>query len=324
MKNYFPDYYKNFKCIANLCPDSCCQGWDVVVDEESEKYYNSLEGEFADKIKEVTETDDDGDRIFTLEDKKCPFWNENELCDIYINLGEEHLCKTCKKFPRITMDYDSFTEYTLSLACPEAAKMILSEDFIFPFSNYNLKNSEYHPYLMRLLLNARKMSYDIITEKGVSFRKRLKKLIGYNVAVQDKLFSKKEAESFNEDIKFIYDIHANLEFINEDYSKTIKKAYEYPQSSFYDEYFTRMAVYYIYRYYLNAIESKDVLSTIKRIYCTYVITASIAEMENEPDIIKIIQNYSKEVEHSYENMDTLMLLFESDERFSAYNLGYNI
>ena len=41
MNNYYPDYYKKFKCIANLCPDSCCQGWDVVVDKESQLIFET-------------------------------------------------------------------------------------------------------------------------------------------------------------------------------------------------------------------------------------------------------------------------------------------
>ena len=52
MNKFIPNYYKEFECIANLCPDSCCLGCDVVVDENSENYYNSLKGDFADKINE--------------------------------------------------------------------------------------------------------------------------------------------------------------------------------------------------------------------------------------------------------------------------------
>lgn len=321
MNKFIPNYYKEFECIANLCPDSCCQGWDVVVDENSENYYNSLKGDFADKIKEVTVTDEDGDRVFTLTDKRCPFWNKDKLCDIYINLGEEHLCDTCRKFPRITMDYECFTEYTLSLACPKAAELILGEDFVFPLSNYKIKNTEYHPYLMRLLLSARNRSKDIITERGIPFKKRLKNLLGFNVAIQDQVFNKKEEHFKGDDLSFIFDIHEGLDFINPEYAEIIKKAEGSTISSEYDDVFTRLAVYYIYRYYLNAVETKNVLSTIKRIFCAYIITGSIAASETEPDLIRIIQNYSKEVEHSYENAETLELLFESDERFSAFNLA---
>ena len=153
MEKFYPNYYKKFKCIANLCPDSCCQGWDIVVDKKSESFYNSVSGSFGDKLREVTFTDEDGDRIFAREGKNCPFWNKDELCDIYINLGEEHLCETCGKFPRITMDYTSFTEYTLSLACPEAARLILGEDFIIPEKNYSIDNVEYNSEDMEKLLS---------------------------------------------------------------------------------------------------------------------------------------------------------------------------
>ena len=33
MKIVTPAYYKDFKCIAGACTDTCCAGWDVDVDE---------------------------------------------------------------------------------------------------------------------------------------------------------------------------------------------------------------------------------------------------------------------------------------------------
>lgn len=300
MQEFYPEYYKDFKCIANLCPDSCCRGWDVVVDKKSEDYYNTVKGEFGDKIRKVTVTDEDGDRIFTLKNKRCPFWNKDELCDIYINLGEKNLCETCKKFPRITMDYECFTEHTLSLACPEAARLILNSDFIIPNKNYNLDNVSYNRNNMSILLQSRIQAQNIITIKDLSFQNKLKQLLE---------FFGEESNFFERNIKQVFDIHERLDFINPEYKDTIKNAAAYKQSDKFDEIYTRMAVYYLYRYFLNAIDDMDILGTIKRIFCAYVITASIAQSQDNPDIIRIIQNYSKEVEHSYDNIQTLQFFF---------------
>ena len=35
-----PDYYKEFSCIAGACPDTCCAGWQIVIDDKSLKKYN--------------------------------------------------------------------------------------------------------------------------------------------------------------------------------------------------------------------------------------------------------------------------------------------
>ena len=33
MKTYYPSYYKNFICIADKCPITCCQEWNIGVDD---------------------------------------------------------------------------------------------------------------------------------------------------------------------------------------------------------------------------------------------------------------------------------------------------
>lgn len=31
------DDFRNFRCIAGACPESCCEGWQIVIDEDSLK-----------------------------------------------------------------------------------------------------------------------------------------------------------------------------------------------------------------------------------------------------------------------------------------------
>ena len=30
-----PHYYRKFRCTADKCPDTCCAGWQIVIDEET-------------------------------------------------------------------------------------------------------------------------------------------------------------------------------------------------------------------------------------------------------------------------------------------------
>ena len=55
MKEYIPDYYKDFQCIADKCKDSCCIGWEIMIDSKSYKKYQNVKGEFRDRlIKDMT------------------------------------------------------------------------------------------------------------------------------------------------------------------------------------------------------------------------------------------------------------------------------
>ena len=89
MKRITPYYYKNFKCIAGDCRDTCCAGWDVDVDEKSYRFYRKVKGDFGKRLKSVMVPDSEGGCTFTLtDDNRCPFLNDINLCDLYIALGE--------------------------------------------------------------------------------------------------------------------------------------------------------------------------------------------------------------------------------------------
>ena len=44
--------YVDFKCSGGDCPICCCGGkWKIVIDDKTAEFYNSVEGEFGDKLK---------------------------------------------------------------------------------------------------------------------------------------------------------------------------------------------------------------------------------------------------------------------------------
>ena len=83
-----------------------------------------MEGEFGDILRSKI-VKSDGENIFLLNNGNCSFLNEKKMCEIYINLGEDHLCYTCQQFPRYTEEFLDLKEVGLSLSCPEAARIIL-------------------------------------------------------------------------------------------------------------------------------------------------------------------------------------------------------
>nr|MCR4717900.1 flagellin lysine-N-methylase [Lachnospiraceae bacterium] len=138
-----PTIYKHFQCVAGDCSDSCCAGWQVDVDAESWEYYKNVGGEFGKRLKSVMEEfldgdDSDGDRgSFKLTKKGwCPFLNEDLLCDLFTELGEEHLCRTCTNYPRFMEDYGPYRELGLALSCPEVSRLVLASDAPLEYESY--------------------------------------------------------------------------------------------------------------------------------------------------------------------------------------------
>ena len=301
MKYLYPTYYKRFRCIAAACPDSCCQGWDVVIDSDTEAFYNTVQGDFGEKLREAIYTDHDGDRVFHLaKQKKCPFWGDDRLCDIFRELGEEHLCATCAQFPRITMDYTTFTEYTLALACPEAARLILTaENAYADFADTDFAECEdYSAETMRLLLDTRVRAAQIITD-DLPLSERLAALSRFAEEVQKELTGSVPASD-----GFSPDVWDELEYIDEsDRTRITRAALTEPDCSQYEKELTHLALYLLYRYWLGAIDSCDVIAPTRFLIASVRIVANLAKESG--DLTAAAQLYSKEIEQSYENMEKL-------------------
>lgn len=118
-----PHYYKKFQCIAGECPDTCCAGWQIVIDDRTREKYRRAEGAFGNRLHNSI---DWKDSCFQQYEGRCAFLNDENLCDIYQEAGKEMLCRTCRNYPRHIEEFEGSREISLSLSCPEAARLILS------------------------------------------------------------------------------------------------------------------------------------------------------------------------------------------------------
>lgn len=302
MKDLYPAYFHGFHCIAADCPDSCCQGWDVVIDEDTDAFYRTVKGELGEKLREAVYTDSDGDRVFRLaEQKKCPFWGKDKLCDIYRELGEERLCATCAQFPRITMDYTTFTEHTLALACPEAARLILTtENATMDFTDTSFDRcGDYPADIMRLLLDERIRAAAILTD-DLPLWERLENLHRFAEEIQTRLTGARFDPNALSPA-----VYEELEFIDvKNRTEIIRAAAMEPALAKSDPALTRLALYWLYRYWLTAIDTLDVIAPIRFLAASVGVVANLAKESG--DVIAAAQMYSKEIEQSYENMERLM------------------
>jgi len=125
-----PDYMTGFQCIAGKCRHSCCIGWEIDIDEEALRHYMTVSGLLGDKLRakiSADGTDDAPHFLLEGEDERCPFLNEQNLCELILNLGEDSLCQICRDHPRFRNYIGDREEIGLGLCCEEAARLILRQ-----------------------------------------------------------------------------------------------------------------------------------------------------------------------------------------------------
>ena len=135
-KLILPEYSQHFRCIGPACEDICCVGWKVAIDQATyEKYQTIPAGPLrvlidanivrAPENAEESPPADFAQIRFLPPLRLCPFLSAERLCQIQVEHGESYLSKICSTFPRIQHNIDKLLNTSLSLACPEAARLVL-------------------------------------------------------------------------------------------------------------------------------------------------------------------------------------------------------
>ena len=212
-----PHYYDKFSCTAEQCPDTCCAGWQIVIDENSLEKYSNVSGDFGIRLLNSINW---REGIFEQYEKRCSFLNAENLCDIYKELGADALCDTCLLYPRHIEEFENLREFSLSLSCPVAAKMILQCQEPVRFLEEEDEKEEceedfedFDFLLFDCLLEVREKLFSIVQNRTIPIEKRMYCVLKIAKNLQTAL---DEGELFERD--FMAEIELCLQEKAEDFS----------------------------------------------------------------------------------------------------------
>ncbi len=178
MRYIIPYYYDDFRCIAGDCPATCCAQWQIMIDEDSLDTYAQVKGDFGSYLKNSIDWEEGS---FYQYQGCCAMLNEQGLCELQKELGAEALCDTCRLYPRHVEEYEGLREYSLTLSCPEAARMMLTDTkklHLIEWETDEEEEFEDFDYLMFTQLeDARQTAFGIIQDRTRPLDVRMETLL---------------------------------------------------------------------------------------------------------------------------------------------------
>ncbi len=283
MKLYVPDYYFDFKCIAEKCRHSCCIGWEIDIDPDTLNIYDTVGGDIGDRIRESIEHGDTPH--FKLKaDGRCPFLNDTGLCDIISELGNGALCDICADHPRYRNYFKNRLEMGLGLTCEEAARLILTkEDKVRLINTETKKSARVFPERQKII--------DLLQDRRLPFSERLDKLIS---------FEKRDYSPL------LYSLE-RLDKAWEEYIKLLKTDTDIEGLGL-DTAFEQLAVCFLLRHSADSLEAAVKFSA----FSTYIVMKLSAGLREKRgtltlhNLCEISRIYSSEIEYSDENIKKIL------------------
>jgi lysine-N-methylase len=297
MKYFEFNYSKKFNCIADKCTHNCCIGWDINIDKSSLKKYQALARSDSRFEKAIQ------DNLFNLDgDYRCLFLDNDNLCHLIKNYGENSLCKTCKTHPRFKNFFSDRVETGLGLYCEEACRIILTAKNKMKLVKVKeSKTSRKLTTFERKVLSFRNKIIKILQDRSLTITNRVNLLESTSDISLDKLsfvdwkneFCSLEKLKIN---NFSFkDIPNATSFsdINEDFSNE----------------FEQLLCYLTFKHISRAIDILDLrIRLIFIILCFKMINHifSLSKEKNISNLIEIVRFFTSEVECSEDNLLALL------------------
>jgi lysine-N-methylase len=182
----YPDYYKKFNCIADKCPDTCCGKWQIVIDDDSLERYQEYDGDYRPELHRKVNWKEG---VFRHgRSGKCAFLRDDMLCDLYIHMGKESLCTTCREYPRHTEEFENVREVSLSLSCPEVARMLMNitdkVTFVTEEDDEDEVFDDFDYFLYSNLEDIREAILNVIQDRSVDIRSRIERVLQIGASAQ--------------------------------------------------------------------------------------------------------------------------------------------
>ncbi len=311
MEYYYPAYYSQFKCLAADCPDTCCAKWEIVIDKDTQIKYSLLTDKFADFIRSKLITDAEGDICFSLDNKKCPFLNDDGLCEIHKRFGESYTSRICREHPRFYEEYDGFTEVSLSLSCPKSSELIFYNESIsgnYPTPSYNGDDE-----VLSLLISSRKRIF-ACPEDFTLLKNTLLDIAADDQLDIDMLYIQDHPEMCIALIRdFLNVLLNNCEILTDEWRSLLEKSLTCTVLTedlnsyicINNKNICKAFMYFVYRYYLKAVNDLDVYSRALFIILS-CLTGVYVSLCGKISFKEAIRLFSKEIEHNTENIDLIL------------------
>ncbi len=277
-----PDYYNNFKCIAERCRHNCCIGWEIDIDEDTLSLYENISGSLGKRLKDNI-AHDECPHFILQEHDRCPFLNDKGLCDIITELGDGALCDICADHPRYRNYFADRLEMGLGLSCEEAARIILSKkDKTVLVDIDSGEPMDVYPERQKII--------DLLQDRSIPFSDRLLKL-------------------YPKSDKNYYELYSSLERLDNEWDKYLEllKTRTYNTLPEWDTLFEQLAVCFVLRHTSEDLQNGVLFST-HAVYIIRKICAAIKQKNGVlsfSDILNVCRMYSSEIEYSDENVEII-------------------
>ena len=324
MTEIFLSCFASFRCIAGACPDTCCAGWEVDLDEDTLRRYHQLPGALGNEIRSAICQEDDY-TFFRLKNGQCPFSNKEKLCRLILALGEDSLSVTCREHPRFWEEYGNTRETCLSISCPEAARLLLEEPLelcVQETDESAPEDPELNPAFFRQLLIYRRALF-ALSRSHRSLADRLSLALdaaenGITLPEDDEIppdfWDSLPAPPLQLSLTDYFAAMESMEFtrpqLKELLPRVIASGAPLPLAdSEAADAGGRILFYFLYRYVLRGVWSGLVAEKVRfAVYSTAAILALSQHMDAPSAHLQILDAavlYSREVEHSPENLELL-------------------
>lgn len=344
MKLRKPDYYDQFRCIAGNCKDSCCIGWEIDIDEEKLIEYEHVKGPLGQRLKQEIDWEN-GCFHLQGEKERCPFLNDENLCELILELGEESLCEICREHPRFYDWFDDLTETGLGLCCEAAARLILNREYKDRFlleSDTESGDVEAFEEWPEMLFQAREAMFSIIQDRQQPIFDRCRRIL----KLADELQSSTEAEEPDPDLELGTDLYGdlvhmcrNLEPIDETWTDSLERLellagdpellekLELKLNTAYctrDHEYEHLLVYFIYRHFMKCRFDGNLAGRVRfSVFCLLLIRLLDLDTLNrsgeltEENRVQNARTCSREIEYSEENTERLLELLSDTDFFDS-------
>lgn len=185
-----PEFAKKFTCAAGSCPDTCCQLWQIIIDPDTLARYQNIEGKLGEAVRAAIVPEEEPYFRFG-KNGKCELLDENGLCKLQKEIGEDAQCRVCRTYPRFVRTYGALREEGVSLSCPEAMRLLLEDSapvkFVSEKSDDPILPHDLDPEQFFALKQSRTLAFSLVQDRRYPIEDRLFLLLCFAEEVQYRL-----------------------------------------------------------------------------------------------------------------------------------------